>query len=81
MKTFPVLVSLVSLVFATNGLAQTPAQRPIQLAQAGGASQGALPKASTGAASTVTAVVAVAVAGVAAVATSNSTTTATASNH
>jgi hypothetical protein len=75
-KSLPVFVSLVSLVFAVDGLAQTPAQGPIQLAQAGGASQGALPAASSGAGATVVSVVAAGVAAVAAVATSNTTTTA-----
>ena len=74
MKSLPVFVSLVSLVFAVDGLAQTPGQGPIQVAQApGGASQGALPAASSGAASTIAAVVAVGVAAAAALATSNTT--------
>ena len=85
MKTLPVSVSLVSallvsLAFAVDGFAQTtPAQGPIQIAQAaGGASQGAAPAAASGTASTVAAIVAVGVAATLAVATSNTTTT---SNH
>jgi hypothetical protein len=81
-KSLPVFVSfvvLVSLVFAVDARAQTPAQGPIQMAQAaGGASQGALPATSSGVTSTLAAVVAVGVAAAAAVATSNTTT---ASNH
>jgi hypothetical protein len=80
-KTLPVL--FISLVFAADGFAQTPARDPIQVAQAaGGASQGV--GASTGRAgvgSTIAAVVAVGVAAALAVATSNSTTTGTAANH
>ncbi len=51
MKTLPVFVSLVfvSLVFAVDGFAQTPAQGPMQVAQAaGGASQGAVATGTTG---------------------------------
>src|SRR5256885_6245425 len=51
LKTLPVFVSLVfaSLAFAPDGFAQTPAQGPIQVAQAaGGASQGAVPASSSG---------------------------------
>jgi len=78
-KTLPVFVSLVlvSLVFAVDGLAQAPAQAPMQMAQAaGGASQGAVPTGSSGVASTVAAVVAAAAAAAAAVATYNTTTAA-----
>lgn len=82
MKTLPVFVSLVSLAFAVDGFAQTPAQGPIQLAQAaGGASPGAGAPAAAGSGvtSTIAAVVAIGVAGVVGVATSNTTTSA--SNH
>src|SRR6266705_2195866 len=61
-KTSPAFVSLVfvSLVFAVDGFAQTPAQGPMQMAQAaGGASQGAgIPAGKTGVMSTVGATVA-----------------------
>jgi hypothetical protein len=68
-------ILLVSLTFAADGFAQTPAQAPVQVAQAGGAAQGAaLPATSTGATSTIAAVVAVGVAGVAAVTAYSSTT-------
>ncbi|HEY6720716.1 MAG TPA: hypothetical protein VI363_03675 [Burkholderiales bacterium] len=86
MKTLPVsvslvFVSLVSLAFAVDGFAQTtPAQAPIQIAQAaGGASQGAsLPAAASGPGSTIMAVIAVGAAAAVAVATSSSTVS---SNH
>ena len=77
MKKLAVL--LVLLAFAADGLAQAPgpAQEPVQVAQAGGAAQGAaVPAASTGATSAVVAVVAAAAAGVAAVVGYNSTTSA-----
>jgi len=81
LKNLAVLV--VSLFFAVEGLAQTPApgpaRAPLQVAQAGGASSGAIvPPATTGATSTVAAVVALGVAGVAAAVGYNSTTP---SNH
>jgi hypothetical protein len=78
-----VFLVFVSLVFAVDGLAQTPAEGPIQMAQAaGGASQGAsLAGPKSGVASTMVAVVAAGVAAVAAVASSNSTGNATAANH
>jgi hypothetical protein len=74
-------VLLVLLAFAADGLAQVPtpgpAQAPVQVAQAGGAAEGAtVPAASTGAASTTVAIIAVAAAGVAAVVGYNSTTSA-----
>ena len=81
-KTLPVL--LVSLAFAVDSLAQTPAagpkQAPVQLAQApGGAAQGAgVPSTLSVIASTAVAVVAVGIAAAASVATYNTTT---ASNH
>ena len=85
-KTLPVL--LLSLVFAVDCLAQTPARDPIQVAQAvgvtvGGASQGVGASAGgAGVGSTIVAIVAVGVAAALAVATSNSTTTlSTAANH
>jgi hypothetical protein len=83
-KTLPVL--LLSLVFAVDCLAQTPARDPIQVAQAagaaGGASQGVGASAGgAGVGSTLVAIVAVGVAAALAVATSNSTTTGTAANH
>ncbi len=81
-KSLPVFVSLVLLVFAIDGFAQEPAQGPIQLAQAaGGASPGAGAPAAAGSSvtSAIAAVVAVGVAGVVSVATSNSTTSTT--NH
>ena len=77
MKTSPVFVSLVfvSLVFAVDGFAQTPAQGPMQVAQAaGGASQGAVPTGKTGVMSTVGATVAALAAAAVAVASSNTTT-------
>ena len=75
MKNLAVL--LVSLAFSANGLAQSPAQEPVQLAQAGGAAQGAaLPTTTTSAASATVAVIAAAAAGVAAVIGYNSTTSA-----
>lgn len=82
MKTLPVL--LVSLAFAVDGLAQTPAegskQAPMQLAQAaGGAAQGVgAPSTLSVVASTAVAVVAVGIAAAASVATYNTTTP---SNH
>lgn len=82
MKTLPVL--FVSLAFAVDGLAQTPAagpkQPPMQLAQAaGGAAQGAgAPSMLSVVASTAVAVVAVGIAAAASVATYNTTTP---SNH
>ncbi len=80
MKNLAVL--LVSLFFAIESLAQTPqgpAPAPLQVAQAGGASSGAIvPPATTGATSTIAAVVALGVAGVAAAVGYNSTTP---SNH
>jgi len=79
-KTLPVFVPLVfvSLVCAADGFAQTPAQAPMQMAQAAGcASQGAVPTASSGGALSATAsVIAVAAAATAAVVTSNTTVTA-----
>ena len=76
-------VSLILLAFAADGLAQAPApgqpQAPVQLAQAGGASSGAVPATSTGAASTAAAIIALGVAAVAAVTAYNSTSTS--SNH
>jgi len=87
-KTLPVL--FISLVFAVDGFAQTPARDPIQVAQAvgvtvgaaGGASQGVGASAGgAGVGSTIVAIVAVGVAAALAVATSNSTTTGTATNH
>ena len=77
MKTLPVFVSLV---FAGDGFAQTPAQGPMQVAQAaGGASQGAVPTPSSGGVmSTMVSLIAVGAAAAAAVATSNTTTS---SNH
>ncbi len=82
MKNLAVL--LVSLAFAADALAQTPApdtaQGPVQVAQAGGAAQGAaVPAASTGAGGTATAVAIVA-AGVAAIASVTAYNT-TSSNH
>lgn len=81
MKNLAIL--LVSLAFAGEGFAQTPvpgAASPVQMAQAGGAAQGAtLPASATGATSTMAAVIAVGVAGVAAVTAYSSTTTST--NH
>jgi len=62
---------LVSLAFVNDAFAQAPAPagNPVQLAQAGGAAQGAgLPPATTGAGSSVAAVVALAIAGIAATA-------------
>src|SRR5207247_6058385 len=77
-KTLPVFVSLVfaSLVFAVDGFAQTPAQGPLQMAQAaGGASQGAgIPAGKTGVMSTVGATVAALAAAAVAVVSSNTTT-------
>ena len=76
---------LVSLAFAADALAQTPAPDraqggPVQVAQAGGAAQGAsLPPASGGTASGVAAMVAVGVAAIAAVTAYSSTSSA--SNH
>ena len=79
-KTLPVLI--VSLACAGHAFAQVapaPAGEPLVVAQAaptGGASQGALPAATTGTASTVVAVVAAAVAAGLAAALSNTVTTA-----
>lgn len=80
MKKLAVL--LVSLAFAADALAQTPAPQggPVQVAQAGGAAQGAsVPPASGGTASAVAAMVAVGVAAVAAVTAYSSTSSST--NH
>jgi len=73
-------VLLVSLCFAIESFAQAPlGPAPLQVAQAGGASSGAVvPPATTGAASTIAAVVALGVAGVAAAVGYNTTTP---SNH
>ena len=80
LKTLPVFVSLVfaSLAFAADGFAQMPAQGPMQVAQAaGGASQGAVPTASSGGVmSTMVSIIAAGAAAAAAVATSNTTVTA-----
>ena len=78
MKTLPVLFAL--LAFAVDGLAQTPYQPPMQVAQApGGAAQGATtPSMLSVVASTAVAVVAVGIAAAASVATYNTTTP---SNH
>ena len=79
MKSLQVFVSLVlvSLVVAVDARAQTPAQGPIQMAQAaGGASQGAVPTASSGGVmSTVVSAIAAAAAAAAALA-ANSTVSA-----
>src|SRR5204863_6645938 len=79
LKTLPVFVSLVfaSLAFASDGFAQTPAQGPIQMAQAaGGASQGAVPTASSGGVmSTVVSAIAAAAAAAAALAANSTVST------
>ena len=74
-KTLPVL--FISLVFAVDGFAQTPAQGPMQMAQAaGGASQGAVPTASSGGAmSTVIAAIAAGAAATAALAANSTVST------
>ncbi len=80
MKTLPVLI--VSLACAGHAFAQVapaPAREPLVVAQAaptGGASQGALPAATTGTGSTLIALVAASVAAGLAAALSNSVTTA-----
>jgi Zn-dependent protease len=75
-KNLAVFLALIG--FAASAAAQTPAQEPVQIAQAGGAAQGAsLPPASGGTTSAVIAVVAVGVAAVASVVSYNSTS----SNH
>jgi hypothetical protein len=79
-------VLLVSLAFAANALAQAPApdtaQGPVQVAQAGGAAQGAtVPAASTGGGTAgVLAVIAAGIAAIAAV-TAYSSTESAPSNH
>jgi hypothetical protein len=82
-KTLPVFVLLVfaSLVFAIDGLAQAPAQGPMQMAQAaGGASQGAVPTASSGSVMS-TAVAAIAAGAAAAAALAANSTVSTPSHH
>src|SRR5207247_3550179 len=78
LKTLPVFVSLVfaSLAFAADGFAQMPAQGPMQVAQAaGGASQGAVPTASSGGVmSTMVSAIAAAAAAAAALAANASVT-------
>lgn len=79
MKKLAVL--LVLLAFAADGLAQAPgpAQQPVQVAQAGGAAEGATaPAASTGGTAPLLAVIVAIAAGVAAVVGYNNTTS---SNH